>query len=493
MSVLHEPAATALLLLVIGALLGVSALFSRAASRAGVPLGLLFIGVGLLVGVTRPLGFHFDDPGAVFRLGTIALVVILFDGGLNTPEAAVRKALAPAALLATVGVLVTAGIVAVGAWALGFETKHALLLGATVASTDAAAVFGVLRGRNIPLERRTSTLLELESGLNDPLAVVLTLAITGLIVSGEPLRWTLALSATAELAIGAAVGLGVGYAGRALLHRVPLQAGGLYPVLTLALAFVTYGTATMVRGSGFLAVYIAAVLLGNEAVRYRSGLLRVHDALAWLAQVGLFLALGLLAKPAGLLAAATTGLALALLLAFAARPIAVALSLLPFRLPLRQVLYIGWVGLRGGVPVLLATFPILAGAPGAEAIFHTVFFIVVVNALIPGATVEWVTRHLGLIAQTPPPPPAVLEVTSTQLLEGELTSFFVAPASAVAGATVADLPFPEHASMALIVRGNALVPPRGNTLIQGGDHVYVTCRSDDLPLLQLLFGVREED
>jgi potassium/hydrogen antiporter len=490
---IQEPTATAFLLTAVGILMGVSTLFSRAAGRFGIPVALLFLLLGVLGGSEGLGGIEFEDYGLTFRLGTVALVLILFDGGLNTPLSSVREGLKPAAVLATLGVLGTAVLMGVAAHLFGFEWKHALLLGAIVSSTDAAAVFSVLRGSGLYLKRRVGVTLELESGLNDPMAIILTVEFTQALVSGAPLGWGLLVDVVREMALGAVLGVGLGYASRLLLRHARLPAGGLYPVLTLALAFLAFGLPTLLHGSGFLAVYITAMLLGNEAIRYRAGVLRVHDAIAWLAQVGMFLMLGLLAYPSKLVDVAWVGLGLGLVLAFLARPLVVALCLLPFRFPWRQSLYVGWVGLRGAVPIILATFPVLSEAPGAFSIFNVVFFIVVVNALVPGATVGWVTRQLGLVSQAPPPPPAMLELTSTHLLHGELVHFYLDPASAAAGATIADLPLPASAVMTLILRGSELIPPKGGTQLLPGDHVYVFCKPEDVPLVQLLFGQQMEE
>ncbi|HZA12903.1 MAG TPA: potassium/proton antiporter, partial [Myxococcaceae bacterium] len=390
-----EPASTALLLTALGALMGVSVLFSRFAGRVGVPVALLFIVVGVLAGSEGIAGIEFDDYAFTLRIGIVALVLILFDGGLNTPLSAVKQAIRPAGLLATAGVVLTAGIVAVAGRLLGLPWLHAMLLGSIVSSTDAAAVFSVLRGSGIHLKRRVGVTLELESGLNDPMAIILTVAMTAAIVSGEAIWWRIALGAVIQLAVGAVAGIAIGYLGRELLNRARLPAAGLYPVLTLALAFVAYGVPTLLEGSGFLAVYVAAVILGNQAIRYRSGVVRVHDAVAWFAQVTMFLVLGLLVFPSELIPVAPVGLAIGVILALVARPLAVIPLLLPFRYQWHERLYVAWVGLRGAVPVILATFPVLAGASGAKEIFNLVFFVVVVSAVIPGATVQWVTRRLG--------------------------------------------------------------------------------------------------
>src|SRR4051812_25606228 len=292
----HEPEATALLLTTCGLLLGISVIFSRASQRTGIPIALLFIVVGMLAGSEGLGHIAFDDYRFAFRVGGVALALILFDGGLNTPLATVRKAAAPAGLLATVGVAGTAVLVAAVAHALGLSWPEALLIGAVVSSTDAAAVFSVLRGSGTNLKRRVGTTLEVESGINDPVAVILTTALThNLITAGRTSIWLMAGEAVVQMLVGGALGLAFGYGGRALLTRIRLPAGGLYPVLTLAIALLAFAVPTLLYGSGFLAVYVAGVVLGNGALPYRAGLLRVHDSLAWLSQVAMFLVLGLLA------------------------------------------------------------------------------------------------------------------------------------------------------------------------------------------------------
>jgi cell volume regulation protein A len=325
------------------------------------------------------------------------------------------------------------------------------------------------------------------------MAVLLTVSFTHILLGTEELSPWLALRVVGELVIGAGGGALVGYAGRTLLLRAKLAAGGLYPVMTLALAMVAYGLTTLLHGSGFLGVYVAAVIIGNaKQLPYRAGLLRVHDAAAWVAQVGMFLVLGLLVTPHRLLDVAPLGLALGLVLAFVARPIAVALSVAPFGYSLKEYGYLSWVGLRGAVPIILAAYPVMAGAPGADESFHLVFFIVVVNALVPGSTIRFVTDRLGLRSPEPPPPAAVLEVTSTESLSGKVLAFHVDRASAASGVAIRDLPFPAETSVMLIVRAGALVAPRGEVLLTPGDHLYVITSDADEPLVRLIFGQQEE-
>jgi potassium/hydrogen antiporter len=490
----NEPQATAILLAVGGLLLGVSVVFSRASQGTGLPIALLFLVVGMLAGSEGIGGIEFDNYRLAFRLGTLALALILYDGGLNTPLSAVKKVAAPTGILATAGVAAIAGLTAVGAHALGLGWPEALLVGAVVSSTDAAAVFAVLRGSGLHLKRRVGVTLEVESGINDPAAIILTTVLTqNLLLPDAVAGWRIPLEILMQLVFGAAMGLGLGYAGRELLSRLSLITGGLYPVMTLALGLLSFGVATLLGGSGFLAVYLTGLILGNGPLPYRTGLLRVHDALAWLSQVSMFLILGLLVFPSRLLEVAGLGLGISLLLTFAVRPLVVATVLLPFRYPLKEVLYIGWVGLRGAVPIVLATFPVLVGAPGAERLFDIIFFIVVASAIVPGSTVAWLTRKLGLQSKEPPAPQAVLAIESRQQLEGELMSFYIDEALVVSGMPVEELPLPEATAVTLIVRHNRLLAPTPGTILQPGDHVHLIAQPEDRGFIQLMFGRPEEE
>ncbi|MDP3235565.1 MAG: potassium/proton antiporter [Myxococcales bacterium] len=485
---MNEPTATAGVMTLVGVLLAISVLFSRAAGRAGLPLAFVFVLVGMLAGTDGVGRFAFDDYALAFRLGTVALVIILFDGGLNTPLTSVRAGLAPATVLATLGVVLMAGAMGAAAHLFGLPWPQALLLGAIVSSTDAAAVFAVLRGSGLHLKQRVGVTLELESGLNDPMAVILTMALTQLAATGEAPTWRLAGDVLVQLVVGLGAGVGFGWLGQVMLRRARLPAAGLYPVLTLALAAVAFGVPSLFNGSGFLAVYVAGALVGHETGRYRTGLLRVHDAMAWLSQVGMFLLLGLLATPSRLPTVANLGLGLGFVAALVVRPLVVWLCLVPFRFSMKERAYLGFVGLRGAVPIVLATFPVLAGAPGAQGLFDTVFFIVLVNTFVPGAFVGWLTRAMGLQTSAPPPPPAVMELTSTHILDGDVRSFFVRPQSAVAGATLAELGLPETSVVTLIMREGRLLAPRGNTRLEPGDYVSVFTRKENISELHLLFG-----
>jgi potassium/hydrogen antiporter len=487
-----EPTTTALLLTAAGLLLVLSVLFSRPSERIGIPVVLVFLLIGLLVGSYLP--DHFVDFELAFRIGTVGLVLILFDGGLNTPFRQVRQYLAPASVLATVAVVGTALVVALAAYLLGLGWIEALLLGAIVSSTDAAAVFSSLRGSGVQLSRRVGATLELESGLNDPMAVILTLTLTTQLLGTEAFALLPFLAnVAAQLLIGLGAGVAIGWLGTRLLARIRVPAAGLYPALTLALALLAFGLPTIFMGSGFLAVYIAALMLGNQRLPYRSGILRVHDAMAWLAQISMFLVLGLLAVPELLTAAGWQGLVLALTLALVARPLMVLLCLLPFGYKASESGFISWVGLRGAVPILLATYPVLAGVSGAYELFHLVFFVVVVNALIPGATVRWAVRLFNVERAGLERPSPVLEINAIESLPVQIISFRLDPAAMVTGNRAGVLPLPAGADILLLVRGQQALPVRPDTILEANDHVHVMVRPDDKRAVELMFGLREED
>jgi potassium/hydrogen antiporter len=483
-----------LFLVVLAVLMIVSAVLSWPSQRAGVPAVLGFLALGIIAGRFGLSELLAQSYRSSFNFGTVALVLILFDGGLNTPLALLNRGIVPAALLATVGVLATSALFAIGSRMLDFSWNQAFLLGAIVAPTDAAAVFPILRGSGLQLKKRIATTLELEAGLNDPVAVALTIALSQALAHNLPISPATVSAIPVGLIVGSVIGITVGNAGRLLLFYSHLFAGGLYPIMTLALALFAFGSAAILHGSGFVAVYAAALVLGNGQLPYRAGILRVHDAAAWLCQIGLYLMLGSLTSPSELLAVAPAGVALALLLAFLARPISVAICLLPLRYSLTETLYIGWVGLRGAIPIVLATYPVLIRADGAPTMFNIVFFIVLVSTLVPGATVRWLTSFLGLQANEQPPPPALLEIISTRVLSGaEIASFSINHSTAACDAQISELPLPADSTLILLIRDSELIPPRGSTVLQKDDHVYVLCRLEDRPIVHLIFGHSEED
>jgi cell volume regulation protein A len=481
--------ATEVMLLAVGVLLLAGVLAGGLSRRAGVPVLVVFLAVGMLAGSEGIGGIRFEDYSLTYRIGTTALVLILFDGGLRTPVHVVRSAIGPAGVLATLGVALTAGATGVVAHALGFAWPQALVLGAIVSPTDAAAVFSMLRGGGVHLKERIGALVELESGLNDPMSVLLSIALVGAAAHGGAIHFgALGLHVAVELIIGATLGAAVGLGARKLLARMVVHTAGLYAAFVLSCALVAYGVASMLAGSGFLAAYVAGVLIGNARLPNRGSLLRIYDFVAWLGQIVMFVVLGLLSFPSRVLAIAPKGLVLAAMLAFVARPLAVAVCLVPFRFRLAEILLIGWVGLRGAVPIVLATMPVLARVDGGERIFDAVFFVVLGSALVQGSTARTVAERLHLAARSPPAQEALVEIEATRVLDEEVLSFFISPVSAVCGARIADIPFPGRSAAMLVVRKADLIAPRGDTVLRDGDHVFVFCGPDDVAMVSLLFG-----
>lgn len=462
------------LLLGAAVLLLVSILASKASGRLGVPALALFLVVGMLAGSDGPGGIYFDNARSAQWLGVIALVFILYAGGLSTDWQRIRPVLAHGLVLATVGVLMTAALMGLFAVVvLGFTPLQGLLLGSIVSSTDAAAVFTVLRSRSVRLREPLEPLLELESGSNDPMAVFLTAALTGLLTRPDASLLQLAPAFLQQMLLGALLGFGMGRAMGWIVNNVRLQAEGLYPVLTVALTLLTYAGTALLGGNGFLAVYLAGVIMGRGDFIHKRSLLRFHDGLAWLMQIAMFLVLGLLVFPSRLPAVAGVSLLAALFLMFIARPLAIAVTMLPFRLPLRDQALVAWVGLRGAAPIILATFPRLAGLPQADLIFNIVFFVVLTSILIQGMTITPAARWLRVTAAQTTPPRAPLELIGEDQLKGELIELVVPRGSAAVGQQVVDLGLPKGALIVLIGRGNEHIVPDGNTVLAPGDHLLI--------------------
>jgi len=500
MNALIEPFArdfggfTAVALAVVGTLLLVSALLSRTGHRLGIPVNLLFLVIGMLAGSDGPGGIWFDRFDVSYLLGTAALSIILFSGGLNTSLPEFRRVLPEAGLLATIGVIGIAALTAVGGHTLGMGWREALLVGAIVSSTDAAAVFAVLNG--VPLRRSVAMTIEAESGLNDPVAVILTLAASANLTGVEPLGWHVLPEMLVQLLVGGACGAAIGVGSRWMLRRVRPSTPALFPVITLAIALLAFSAPAILGGSGFLAVYVAGIAIGNGAIPYQHNLARFHDSLAWLAQIAMFLILGLLVFPSQLLRVAVPGVLLAVYLAVIARPVVVTVCLLPFGYSWREIACVAWLGLRGAVPIILATVPVLLSEvpmrtdhPMLDE-FNLVFFIVVIGSIIPGMTVRWVPRLLGLEERVAPEPAAVVDITSSLPLRDMQLTFFIAPDSPVVGQTVQDLALPGDAALMLIVRRDELIAPRGHTALHAGDHAFVFCHEGSATAVRERFGDR---
>jgi cell volume regulation protein A len=385
-------------LLISSVLLLLSILAWKVSSRLGIPALLLFLGIGMLAGSDGPGGIYFDDALVAQSVGVVALAFILFAGGIETEWQVVRPALWGALSLSTIGVLVTAVVVAVFAlFLLHVSFLEGLLLGAIISATDAAAVFSVLGARNLQLTGKLLPLLELESGTNDPMAVFLTLGLIRLLTNPHESVFGVILLFVQQMGVGVVLGLLIGGAAIWLLKHLQLDVEGLYRVFTIALVLFTYGLTAILGGSGFLAVYLVGLLLGNSSVQRVDRLSRFHDGLAWLMQIAMFLILGLLVFPSRLPAVVGSGLLITGVVVFLARPVSVFIALFPMNMSWQEKLFVSWVGLRGAVPIVLATFPLLAGLPKASLLFDLVFFVVLVSVLIQGASAPVVARWLGVI------------------------------------------------------------------------------------------------
>mgnify|MGYP003646262170 FL=1 len=389
---------TELTLLILGVILLTTVLAGTLSSRFGFPALIGFIGLGILAGVEGPGGFYFENFELTQGIGIACLLFILFSGGMGTDWRDVRRMAAPALLLATIGVLISAGIVALSAiFILGFGPLQGALLGAVIASTDAAAVFAVLRSSGLDLHGDVPALIETESGSNDPMAIFLVGAMLFLIESPSASPLQLAPDFVIQMVMGAIVGVGVGFAMPEILKRGGYQQGGLAFVISIAAALIAFGLAEVLAGNGFLASYLAGIVAGNRTYAARETVSGFQDGMAWLSQVVMFFTLGLLVTPSNLGPVIIPGLSITFILMFVARPLSVFICLAPFRqFDWRAKLFVSWAGLRGAVPIVLATFPMVAGVPGAFAIFNVVFFVVLLSSVIQGPTIKWAADRLGV-------------------------------------------------------------------------------------------------
>jgi potassium/hydrogen antiporter len=478
------------LVLLAGALLAGGVLVAGLSRRIAVPGALLFLALGMAVGDDGLGLVTFNDPGLARDLGIIALIVILFEGGLTTKPSDLRRAALPGLSLATVGVLITGGVTAgVVYLLLDVAPLTAALVGAVVASTDAAAVFDMLR--RAPLSPRLSAILKVESGANDPIAIALTLGILAL-WAGEVTTAALVGFALLQLLGGAVIGGVVGLAGAGLLRRVELGADTLYPVLALAFAGIAYGLSVQVGASGFLAVYVAGLLVGALVPRRRRGILGFHAGIATVADIGLFLVLGLLVLPSRLPDVALPALAVVAALTLVARPIAVAVALGPARgLGWRDSTVVGWAGLRGAVPIVLSTFPFTVGYPDGQAIFDIVFFVVLVSTLVQGVTVAPLVRRLGIAAERPGWAP-VAEALPLEGVDVDLVEVHVTADLPVSGCSLAEIPSVEGVLVVGIVRGDDMLVPTGLTELRDGDLVVVAVQPQEEAAIRATAWARGE-
>nr|WP_277605338.1 potassium/proton antiporter [Glycomyces sp. L485] len=440
----------------------------RATHRLGLPALLVFLGAGMALGEDG-LGIAFGSFEIAQVIGTFALALILIEGGLSTRWRAISGQLAPAGLLATAGVGVSVAVVAFGAhYLLGFSWQTSLILGAVVASTDAAAVFSELRGVGLP--KKLSGTLEAESGFNDAPAVILVLAFSS--AAGIPSTVNLIGTLVWQLTAGTAIGVAVGFGGAWLLRRLALPMSGLYPLAVFSLGLAAFAAAGALNASGFIAAYLASLILGNSHLPHRAATLSFAAGLGWMAQLGMFVMLGLLASPANLMNALVPGLILGAVLTLVARPLSVVLCLVPFRFSLREQTLISWAGLRGAVPIVLATIPQSERLPGGQALWDIVFILVVAFTLLQGPTLPWVARRLGLSS-----PEVVQEVeietAPLDAVDGEVLTITIPKRSGLAGLRLFELRLPEGSAIAGVVREKRLFVPEMSDRLRSSDQLIV--------------------
>ncbi len=480
------------LLMGVAVLLLLSVISSKASTQLGVPTLVLFLAIGMLAGSDGPGGIYFNNPWLAQSLGTVALIFILFSGGLDTRWNEIKPILWKGAILSTLGVMLTAIIAGYAVYSLlDFSLLEAMLLAAIISSTDAAAVFSILRSRQISLKGELRPLLELESGSNDPMAIFLTTSLIVLIQNPTtPLAALIPMFAQ-QMALGAVFGYLLGKAMADVINRIRLDYQGLYPVLTISLILIIYAITSALGGNGFLAVYLAGLTLAKHTFIHKRSLLQYHDSLAWLMQIAMFLTLGLLVFPSQLLPIAGIGLLICFVLMFLARPISVLLCLLPFRkMTLEDRIMVSWVGLRGAVPIILATFPLVSGINKADMIFNIVFFVVLTSVLVQGSSIPFVARRLGVDEPIKSSP----ETSDTEPRRENWESLIkleVLPESIAAGKQIAELNIPDDTWIAVLRRDGHPIRPGGSTILQAGDRLSVQSSGPSLELLRSLVEKRE--
>jgi cell volume regulation protein A len=465
------------LILIAGSLLAAGIAGAFLADRIRIPGLLLFLGLGMLAGSEGIGGIHFDNAELTRTLGTIALVLILFEGGITSGWSEIRPVLGTAASLATIGTALTAAIAGIAAKLIfGLSTLEGMLVGAAIAATDSAAIFAVLRRST--LKKRLARSLEGESGMNDPVALLLVIGFIEWIQKPDYGAADMLGLLALKLALGIAIGLALGWLAVRVLNRISLPTDGIYPVATIAVAALAYGLAEVAHGSGLLAVYLTALALGSANLPAKRTVVSFHEGLGWVSQIALFILLGLLIYPSALGEVALKGIALSVVLIFLARPVAafVATALAP--LAARERLMLGWAGLRGATPIWLATFPVVAGIRSGDEEFAIVFFVVVSSTLIQGASFEPLARRLGLTTDEPALPRRLLESGRIRELGGEVIAYRLPKGAAAAGHRVRELELPREALVNVIVRDGHAIPPRGSTQLQEGDELHILVRSE---------------
>ncbi|MFB3765966.1 MAG: potassium/proton antiporter [Methanotrichaceae archaeon] len=472
-------------LLGISILLLLSIVASKATSRLGIPALLIFLLIGMLAGSEGPGGIYFDDPSLAQSLGIIALIFILFAGGLDTNWLNIKPVLGKGITLATLGVMLTAVLVGLfAATILGLTLLEGLLLGSIISSTDAAAVFSLLRSKQVSLKGELKPLLELESGSNDPMAIFLTSSLTSLLVNPSHSPVEMIPAFAQQMALGAIMGYLAGRAMTIIINRIRLEYDGLYPALTISLVLLSYGATAILGGSGFLAVYIAGITLGNSSFIHKKSLIGFHDGMAWIMQIVMFLTLGLLVFPSHLVPIAWTGLLISTFLMLIARPLSVFILLRFGDMPIREKAMVSWVGLRGAVPIILATIPLLARLPNADIIFNIVFFIVITSVLFQGTSIPLAAKFLKVDAPIIPEPEYLTKCDIQTDLKGKLRELKIPKGSAVGGKQIVELELPNDILIIVLKRDDKLLIPSGKTILEPEDILLVLSNADSLNVLQ---------
>ena len=480
------------ILLIGSLLLLISVIAGKTTNRLGVPTLIFFLIIGVLAGSEGIGGIHFDNAYISQFIGIIALNFILFSGGLDTNWQSIKPVLWKGIALSTLGVFLTA--ISVGAfvrYVFGFSIWEGLLLGAIVSATDAAAVFSILRNKGIALKGYLRPALEFESGSNDPMAYFLTITLTGIVATGHINGAELIISFLKEFILGAAVGYVMGRASVWLVNNINLETEGLYPVLTLGLAIFTYSVTHAIGGNGFLAIYLCAMIMGNSKMVHKRSLIKFYDGQAWLMQIILFLTLGLLVFPSRIFPLIGMGLLISAFLIFVARPLAVFAALSFFRSNNRSKLFISWVGLRGSVPIVFATYPLLAGIAKAELIFNLVFFISITSVLLQGTTLSYVAKLLHVTIPPKTKRRRELDFELTDNIKSEMIEVIVPESSNSTGKRIVELAIPATINILVIKRSGVYISPNGSTKIQANDILYILAEDkNSIGLLEGALGIK---
>ncbi|MBN3523350.1 potassium/proton antiporter [Paenibacillus apiarius] len=475
------------LLFLFGGLLLAGVISAKFSNRFNVPSLVFFIIVGMAL---NPF-IYFDNAKLAQLFGILALIIILFDGGMQTNWRHIRPVVGSSVILATLGVVITAIVFGVGAvYILDIDWREGMLIGAIVGSTDAAAVFAVLGSQNVK-QKLTST-LEAESGTNDPMAVFLTISFIELVQAPDMSLWSMLLSFLWQMGLGLGLGLLAGWIAIQILNRISLDTSGLYPVLSIGFAIFTYSGVGLLHGSGFLAVYVMALVLGNADLQYRFTIVRFNEGFAWMMQIMMFILLGLLVFPNQLVEVAWQGIVLSIILMFVARPIGVFISLLISKFSLKEKTLIAWAGLKGAVPIVMATYPMIAGLEHGQLFFNVVFFVVLTSALIQGATISPLAKRLALSGDASGEAVHALELVSVGKTNMDMVKKTVEPGTSVENRPLHELNLPDDTLITAVIRGEEMIAPKGTTKLQAGDVAYVLVAKKQRDEIRKLFTEKEE-